>query len=266
MTLIKDLIEIPDRVQKGDFVLQTVRGHRVPGAGAGQLRRHAGTGQGLRRGPDVHPQRHPGPHQQGDLPARQLRQRQEPLHGRAAPDPPRQHGGPGDPGTGVGHPEAQRLAGRQAVPAGALPHARTPTTWSRASSAATWTSSAASTPARRRHRSTCRRRLSPRPMPSGPTTATRRSSSGSTPDPQAGARRRERLGRTGCGVGCSVVRCRRRGAARLGIPSPPGEHAVTDGGHLACRGHRHRGGRFVRFDKGLSIISQHAKRAWATMP
>ena len=95
MTLIKDLIDIPDRVQKGDFVLRLSEDIQHPERVLRELRGHARAGQELRRGADVHPQRGPGPDQQGDLPARQLRQRQEPLHGRAAPDPARHTRRPG---------------------------------------------------------------------------------------------------------------------------------------------------------------------------
>ena len=45
----------------------------------------------------------------------------------------------------------------------------------------------------------------------------------------------------------------------LGIPSAPSEHAVTAVATSHAEVISRRGGRFVRFDKGLSIISQHAK-------
>ena len=45
MTLIKDLIDIPDRVQKGDFVLRLSEDIQRPERGARQLRGHARAGQ-----------------------------------------------------------------------------------------------------------------------------------------------------------------------------------------------------------------------------
>ena len=148
-TFIKDLIDIPEHVQRGDFVLRLSEGvNRAEET----LRDYVVTPElkacfdnalsFIRSALQVE-------HEQSQLSARQLRQRQEPLHGRAAPDPARQPGRTRHSRTGSGHQQAQRLDRRQEVPAGAVPHDRLRTTWSRASSAATSISSAGPTRMRR---------------------------------------------------------------------------------------------------------------------
>ena len=99
---IKDLLDLPAQVNKGDFVLNLAAGVSDANAAAtlrnyvvtpqldGLLRPGAGLHQGC-GGFDV---------EQGMLPARQLRQRQEPLHGRAAPAAAGQPRRAGDQGTG----------------------------------------------------------------------------------------------------------------------------------------------------------------------
>ena len=73
-----------------------------------------------------------------------------------------------------------------------------------------------------------------------------------------GRRGGERLGRAGGRLGRGVVRGSRRGAAGLGahlrLVSTLLKTVATSHAEVIS----HRGGNFVRFDKGLSIISQHA--------
>ncbi len=83
------------------------------------------------------------------LPARQLRQRQEPLHGGAAPAAPAQRRRALDPRAGAGRRQARRLARGQAVPARALPHDRRAAAWSRPSSGTTSSTSGGCTRTRR---------------------------------------------------------------------------------------------------------------------
>ena len=217
---------------------------------------HAGAQDLLRRRAGVDPQRCAEAHQQGGVSARQLRQRQEPFHGRAAPDPAGQPGGPRNPRAGPGHPEAQRVARRQEVSAGAVSHDRCRTTWSRAFWASMSSSSAACSPRCADPAGLCvgddHQAGGSR---AGQTTETSFSSSGSMPVRRGGAaagaiwrppgtRRRSRP--------------RRRGAAQLGTAFAAGEHCSRSVATSHAEVISHRGGNFVRFDKGLSLISKHA--------
>ena len=89
-----------------------------------RLRRHRPAREVVRSGPRRHPRLPPFALEQRLLPPRQLRRGEEPLHGGAPPDPHRPPAGPGDPRARHGHPEAQRLDGREEVSPHPLPHDR----------------------------------------------------------------------------------------------------------------------------------------------
>ena len=236
MTLIKDLIEIPDRVQKGDFVLRlsediehpdvvldnyvvtpelaknfdaalTFIRSAVQGRTSKATYLHGSFGSGKSHFMAV-------------------------LHLILQGNP----GGAGDPGTGLGHPEAQRLAGRQAVPAGALPHDQRPR-------------HGVGHPGRLRglHPPQAPGQARPAGLHVGGDHRPGRGRAGQlrrrgvlqAAQRRAGRRGQwERLGRAGGRLGCGVVRGRRGGAAGLGAPPAPGEHVAEDRRHLARRGHQ----------------------------
>ena len=75
MTLIKDLIEIPDQVDKDEFVLRLAEGVTHPEE---TLRDYVVTPElkaCYEAALSLHRERRAGPHQQGRVSARQLRQR-----------------------------------------------------------------------------------------------------------------------------------------------------------------------------------------------
>ena len=161
MTLIKDLIEIPDRVDKGDFVLKLAEGVESPRSDAARLRRHARAGKHASTPPC----------RSSAAPSRATTSKATYLHGSFGSG--KSHfmavlhlilqGNPaarGDPRAGPGHQEAQRLARRQEVPARALSHDRRPRHGVGHPGRLRGRSSAARIPTRRSRRSTCRRRSS----------------------------------------------------------------------------------------------------------
>ena len=83
--LISELLDLPERVRKGDFVLNLSKGVTEPEKTLDAVRRHAAARRVLRRRPGLHPVGGRCREQQGVLPARQLRLGQVALHGRAAP-------------------------------------------------------------------------------------------------------------------------------------------------------------------------------------
>ena len=145
MALIKDLISIPERVHQGDFVLKLSEGVQHAEQ---TLRDYVVTPQlvaafdnalaFIKSAVETRAQ-------QGRLPARQFRLRQEPLHGGAAPAPERQRAGALD------HRACADVVARhnawtrgQASSSRAVSHDRRATTWSRRSSAGTPSTSASS--------------------------------------------------------------------------------------------------------------------------
>ena len=126
-TLISELLDLPDQVHQGDFVLNLSEGVTADHAAA-TLRDYVVTAQladsfdnalgFIRVG-------RRGPQQQGGLPARQLRRGQEPLHGRAAPALAARPRARAQRGPGGGLRQA-RLGPGQEVPARAVPHDRRP--------------------------------------------------------------------------------------------------------------------------------------------
>ena len=80
---IRDLIDLPEQVHRGDFVLRLTEGVEHP---AETVDSYVVTPQLVEASttPSASSKRAPAADEQGGLPARQLRQRQEPLHGGAA--------------------------------------------------------------------------------------------------------------------------------------------------------------------------------------
>ena len=84
---IRDLLDLPTQVNKGDFVLNLAAGVSQSNAAA-TLRNYVVTPQlvsWFRSSTGLHQRRRGCAVEQGVLPARQFRQRQEPFHGGAAP-------------------------------------------------------------------------------------------------------------------------------------------------------------------------------------
>ena len=102
----------------------TRRGRGEARRDAADLRRDTAARRRLRPGARPHQGRARVRLEQGGLPARQLRQRQEPLHGRAPPAAAAAGGGPRRRGSRRRRHAARRLARRQALPARALSHDR----------------------------------------------------------------------------------------------------------------------------------------------
>ena len=101
--LLRDLIDIPERVHQGDFVLKLSEG--VSDAHAAETVANYVVTDQLRRAFDdalgLHPARDRRTQKRGLLPAWLVRLRQKPFHGGAEPAACRQCPGPRDPRTGA---------------------------------------------------------------------------------------------------------------------------------------------------------------------
>ena len=109
--LLRDLVEIPDEVHAGDFVLALAKGVGQKST-ITRLRGHRLAGRQLRPGPRPHQVRRGDRQLAGRLPRWLVRLRQEPLHGRAACHPLRRRGRAREEGPGGCRRQARPLDAR----------------------------------------------------------------------------------------------------------------------------------------------------------
>ena len=250
--LLRDLVEIPDEVHAGDFVLALAKGVGQKST-ITRLRGHRLAGRQLRQGPRPHQVRRGDRQLAGRLPRRLVRLRQEPLHGGAACHPLRRRGRAREEGPA-------RMSSPSTTPGCAggsscscLTTCPTPSPWTPPSSAATSPTSPRPTPASHCPTSTLTTSSSRTRRPTGSALATRRSS----PSFRLATRKR----RSGVRPTGTPGPWTRHSPSRQAARSAAGSSATSSPARIKryARAVRADQESYVPLDEGLSVISKHAK-------